>query len=594
MRNHYIKYLILFFVLSNGAWATDVDEFIQEHNSINKEIQNQYKIVEQELKIKELNKLQKLKPQSIEITKTKIKINDIGYCIDIKEISIKGNETFTTETIKKKILSKYQNKCLTKTDLLNIQQEIQDYYLNKGFISTRVYLDYVINSQNQKELIFVINEGYLENIEFVESKQKKFKDFRNKTKIFTAFPFLKNKPLNIADIDQGIEQMNRLQSNNITMEVLPGTKDGYSKILLTNKKTKTISGGLKYDNLGSHSTGIHQTTVNISQDDILGMSDNIYISKTSDNENHGNYVSSKSYYTKYSIPFGYWDFSASISESKYLISSFETNLITRFTGQSLNQAYKANKVIKRTSKYKLNLDTELDIKKTEAFVNDVRIEANTKRLTIGGVGFSYYYYPSYQDSNTRGALIMSVKYNKGLEWFNATNDPNENLMSPGTTHTQFDKISFTATNNQGFYVFQKPLTLKTNINAQYSYDELYSSERISTGGLNAVRGFKQSSIEGDTGYVLRNDLEIKTIELLNLNNKYFNKTLLGTFYDYGYATPKADENHEEEGYMSGTGFFIKYFNKYIDWNLTYSKSLHTPQRLDKEGESIYFDIKIKF
>jgi hemolysin activation/secretion protein len=69
------------------------------------------------------------------------------------------------------------------------------------------------------------------------------------------------------------------------------------------------------------------------------------------------------------------------------------------------------------------------------------------------------------------------------------------------------------------------------INGQFVKRKIANADKISIGGVSSVRGFNNSSISGDIGYFIRNDL---TINLSDLRNEEFYKNLeLGVFYDYG-------------------------------------------------------------
>ena len=81
---------------------------------------------------------------------------------------------------------------------------------------------------------------------------------------------------------------------------------------------------------------------------------------------------------------------------------------------------------------------------------------------------------------------------------------------------------------------------------------------------------------------------------------FFSKTYLTVFYDYGYVRNKNIISEAGEGYMSGAGAKLNYSGKYIDWDLTFSKGLHSPKFIQniydqqKDEELVYFNVSAKF
>ena len=61
-------------------------------------------------------------------------------------------------------------------------------------------------------------------------------NFRRLTQKFFAFPDLvKNQAINLRDIEQGIDQINRLSSHNAKISLDPSEKSGYSNVKIENK-----------------------------------------------------------------------------------------------------------------------------------------------------------------------------------------------------------------------------------------------------------------------------------------------------------------------------------------------------------------------
>ena len=59
---------------------------------------------------------------------------------------------------------------------------------------------------------------------------------KNSISVGTIAPGLEGAPLNIRDLEQALDQANRLASNNATLEMLPGNTPGDSIVVLHNKR----------------------------------------------------------------------------------------------------------------------------------------------------------------------------------------------------------------------------------------------------------------------------------------------------------------------------------------------------------------------
>ena len=106
--------------------------------------------------------------------------------------------------------------------------KITDLYIEKGYITSRAYM-----TMPQKRL----KRGILE-IKIVEGKLSKVEGL-GLGQVLTAFPFMIGGVLNLRDIEQGIDQLNRLPSNSATMDIKPDDKNEYSKLEVKNKPKGT-------------------------------------------------------------------------------------------------------------------------------------------------------------------------------------------------------------------------------------------------------------------------------------------------------------------------------------------------------------------
>ena len=82
----------------------------------------------------------------------------------------------------------------------------------------------------------------------------------------TAFPCRPGDILNVRKLEQGLEQMQGVSSQTVSMRLLPAAEAGMSDIELTVKRTKPVHGLISVDDSGLSSTGRLQLNANIAID----------------------------------------------------------------------------------------------------------------------------------------------------------------------------------------------------------------------------------------------------------------------------------------------------------------------------------------
>jgi hemolysin activation/secretion protein len=128
---------------------------------------------------------------------------------------------------------------------------------------------------------------------------------------------------------------------------------------------------------------------------------------------------------------------------------------------------------------------------------------------------------------------------------------------------------------------------------QYSLETLYGSEKIAIGDFNTVRGFKGSSIVGDRGFYLRNDLSLADLTFIWSGLKGFR---IFTGFDYGYARERAGKyaNYGQgESSVIGCCAGLSYATAALSANVTYARQLFSPWFISEKEQVIYFSCTLQ-
>ncbi|MDE9483867.1 ShlB/FhaC/HecB family hemolysin secretion/activation protein [Xenorhabdus bovienii] len=400
-----------------------------------------------------------------------------GQCLPIRGVYLKGITLLSLKDLT--TLSAIPTNCITSNNINKLTSEIENLYIKKGYITAR--LQFIPPSHNRRLGISVV-EGFIEGIEggsrWANSQ--------------TLFPHLKNNPLNLNQLDQGLDQANRLQSNKTTIDILPGTKKGGSIIKLHNQHSSPWKVVVKTDNYGQESTGKWIGRLNTSFDSPLGLSDFISFSGSNTLDKfHTQY--SRSYTLLYSIPYGAATFSGFSGYSQYTRNADLRVRSVNFHGNSQQTGVRADWVFYRDQTQIDTLSTQLSYKNSNNYIEGSKIAINSPVLTVFTLGMSH-----LQIIPGR-LIILDANIEKGIPWFGAQ------TATPSQDNT-FIKGNFSAKLQQRFELFNLPFQFNTQFYAQYSPDSLPGIEWLNINDNSALRGFSKNRLSADNGWYLRNTL----------------------------------------------------------------------------------------
>lgn len=487
---------------------------------------------------------------------------------EIKIIEVKGNTILSKnkiENLKKKYVGKRGGK-----NVINFVKELENLYLEKGYITTRVKIDIENSNFKAGKIQCIVIEGYIENI--VMNGES------NNSKIFASFPTKEKEVLNIKDLDQGIDNLNSISANNAKLDILAGENLGGSIIDIKNETSKKISAAVNYNNLGQKSTGEERIKLALTIEDFLGINDSFTGSyqrklgrnkKYNDNENFSFY---------YRIPFKYWEFSIIKDQSEYKNTITGLGQSYKSTGISKNMNYSLRRVIHRNEVGKTTLGLTLTNKETKNYIDDEKLILSSRKLSVLKLDIGH------QRRLFNGMFFGEIAYYEGLKRFGAERDDWEYKDST-SPKAQFQKYTMDINWYKPFKINNQNFSYRFSFSGQYSDDILYSSEKMSIGDDTTVRGFKENSIMGDKGIYIRNELA-------------YNYNFLEPFIAYDIGRVKdvtKDEYYEKYGTeLSGASIGVRVYFKYFTASITYSKPLTAPRYIDKNKQEIYITLSYLF
>lgn len=146
-------------------------------------------------------------------------------CFVIKQIELKGADSLSVAA-RERLLQPYSGQCLGVAQLNELLKVITDHYIEKGLVTSRAYLPQQELSSGHLQVLVV--EGRLEGLKGAEGSELSSRE------LAMAFPGKTGELLNLREIEQRVDQLNRLPSNQAQMELAPGKAVGGSEILVKN------------------------------------------------------------------------------------------------------------------------------------------------------------------------------------------------------------------------------------------------------------------------------------------------------------------------------------------------------------------------
>ncbi len=484
-----------------------------------------------------------------------------GPCFTINTIRLEGANHLPASA-QQKLTQSYQQRCLDLGQIQTLVQQISDWYIERGYITSRAFL--TEQDLSQGELKLLVLEGRLEKI---------LLDQRDDRMLRMAFPGLVGNILNLRDIEQGMEQINRLRQQPVQIEILPGSQPGYSVVNLTAKPEFPLMLGLGFDNSGQKSTGTGQINGSLTGNNLLGLADQWFVSGARSSD-FANDHDARSVQAGASLPYGYWLVDYNYSYSDYLSTIDNRGFDWQSSGDSQTHRFNVSRVLFRNSDMKTGLALGLTHRINRNYLNDVRLDSSSRKLTSVSLGVSH------SQKLWGGFATLNPSYSRGVPWLGAENDSGKVSEAP---KAEFDKYSLSSS----YYLpLAQGWTYLTSFYGQWTPDRLYGSERLTIGGESSVRGFKEQYLSGDKGGYWRNEVNWSPFSL-----PYLGDITVLAAVDGGYLSHDSLDSYAS-GTLWGGAVGLGSRNRYFSSQFTVGWPLAHPSWLEPDRVSVYYRINI--
>ncbi len=314
----------------------------------------------------------------------------------------------------------------------------------------------------------------------------------------SAFPARPGDILNLRDLEQGLEQLKRVPSQDADMTIVPGDKPGDSDIVIAVRATKRWRLQLAVDDSGAAATGRFQLSTALALDNLLGRNDLFIYAVNGDGDRKGELRGTRGDSFAYSLPWG----NSTLAFSRYTYRFHQTvgdgATAFRYSGTIENNELRLTRLLGRDQTGKTSLDARLILGRGRNYVEDSEILVQRQTTTAFQLGLSHRRYAG------SAVIDLAVANKRGVPWFGAQADPAALAADSPTTRYSIwlADAGFAVPAAVGGVRGRYSLAF----HGQYTGDLTFSGEFLGIGNRFTVRGFDGAqTLAAEYGWYLRNE-----------------------------------------------------------------------------------------
>ena len=388
-------------------------------------------------------------------------------------------------------LDRYAGACIGMRGLNLIVQRLTNLILAHGYSTTRLGIPEQDLAGGTLKLTLV--PGVIRAIRFADPEL--YGTWRN------AFPASAGDLLNLRDLEQGLEQMKRIPSQDVDMQIVPGDTPGQSDVVISVKRDKPWKLVATLDDGGAKGTGKWQSGLSFALDNPLGLSDILNIGVSTDADRQGAQRGTTGSNVYYAVPAGYWNFAVSAGSYDYhqRIAGYAADFVS--SGKSRNLDVDIAYLFQRNRFQKNSVQFKIGKRWGKAYIDASEIDGQKRNTTFAQLAWVHkHYFGAAQ-------LDITLANRWGVSWFNGQGDNAWRTAEDDTFRYSLQSID--ATLIAPFQVANQALTYIGTLRGQTTHSPLYMSDQFSIGGRYTVRGFDgELTLAAERGFFIRNELDI--------------------------------------------------------------------------------------
>lgn len=416
-------------------------------------------------------------------------LSDESHCIALHSIRLVGERVADFQFVQR-YLSQYAGRCVGHEGINLIVRRASDLIIDRGYVTTRVGLQ--AQDLSKGVLTITLVPGVIHAIRMADGSSSH--DWR------WALPMRAGDLLNLRDIEQGLEQMKRVPSQDVAIDIAPTQGTGQSDLVITIKHSKPWRIVATLDDSGATATGLYQAGVNVGIDNPLHANDLLSLGVTHDVLN-GSGRGTQGINGNYSIPRGNWLFTASFYGYRYHQSVEGSAQTFNSSGTSTSVDLAAQRLLYRNKDSKTTAELHIGKRWAHSYIEDVELDSQRRDMSMVEAAIVHRHYLG------NAQLDLRLAEHFGVPWFGGQRNPAGRTRSDPTFRYHLSVLD--ASLNLPFKVGKQPVQWTSELHGQYSDNHLYASEYIGIGGRYTVRGFDgDQTLAAERGWYWRNTLTL--------------------------------------------------------------------------------------
>ncbi|OVZ83497.1 hemolysin secretion protein ShlB [Yersinia kristensenii] len=430
-------------------------------------------------------------------------LSDNLSCLAIKRVELINIDAFPNARNLLQRAKQVEGHCLDEKALSALREALQWQLAADGYITS--YVAFTEDSYTDGILLLTLISGSLNGI-------KHHEDSDGYAQLNLAFPGNEGDLVNLRNLEQGLENLQRLPSVDATMDVVLNREDLSSQIVVKRQQSRFWRVSAFLDDAGHYTVGRYRAGATLFLDNPLSLSDLVYFSASRELDNHHDKGNSN-LALHYSVPFGYWLLSLTGSQGSYYQSLLLGNSAFKYRTRWRTLDMQIQRLLMRGYNYKTVGSSGALIRKSNRFFANTELEIQRLDTVDWYLGLQHVYYSHW------ATIKGGVNYQQETPWFGARSSPGREA-APATK-----LIHLTASLDIPFMLGEQRFHYQQAFSQQYTHSNLTVQDNFSIGGRNSVRGFSTgSALVGSQGWFLKNDLSW-------INQKLANQLYVGV--DYG-------------------------------------------------------------
>ena len=496
-------------------------------------------------------------------------------------------------------IAEIENQRLTFNQLLQIVEQVQEYYAKAGYRTSGATIDLgmkpkEITPDTETVVTITIIEGILENIRVIEEGKEGEENEAGKLGNYVRQRLKVNEGeiLNVDNLENALRllQIDPLVDG-LSAQLFQGSGVGQSILIVTYNPGQTFNPQIFLNNSRSPSVGTFERGIELRENNLLGFGDSILARYS--NTDGSNRVDA-GYLLPINSQNGTVGFNFSWTENRVIEPPFDDidgdgnspDITSETFSYEISLRQPIIRTIQNLTFREFSLGLTSSLRESQSFLFDTPFPlspgANEDGLTrIFALRFSQ----DYVQQSANDVLAFRSEFSFGLDAFNST----INTQVPGAE--EIPDSRFFIWRGQGQYVllFGSNALFLIRSNIQLADRTLVPMEQFSIGGFNSVRGYRQDQLLTDNGFFISTEVRIPIFQVFNRTGVI----QLIPFIDYGIGWNTGGINPETNN-LASTGVGLQWQQgDYLLLRLEYGIPLIDVDSRNRtwQESGIYFNIQ---